>query len=114
MNLHEYQARALLKAAGVPVPDGDVAATPGEAEALARRIGGTVVVKALVFEGETGMDYWVDAIVNRGIYYTRDDLLGLCKFAGTPDSVIPPSFKDLYGRPICAAIRNRPGWGRVL
>ncbi len=54
MNLHEYQARALLKAAGVPVPDGDVAATPGEAEALARRIGGTVVVKAQVHAGGRG------------------------------------------------------------
>jgi len=54
VNLHEYQARALLKAAGVPVPDGDVATTPGEAEALARRIGGTVVVKAQVHAGGRG------------------------------------------------------------
>ncbi len=54
MNLHEYQARALLKAAGVPVPDGDVATTPGEAEALSRRIGGTVVVKAQVHAGGRG------------------------------------------------------------
>lgn len=54
MNLHEYQARALLKAAGIPVPDGDVAATPGEVEAVARRIGGTVVVKAQVHAGGRG------------------------------------------------------------
>ena len=51
----------------------------------------------LVFEGKTDLDYWVDAIVNRGIYYTRDDLIGLCKFAGTPDRVITPAFRDLYG-----------------
>ncbi|GIX48600.1 MAG: hypothetical protein KatS3mg131_2811 [Candidatus Tectimicrobiota bacterium] len=51
----------------------------------------------LVFEGKTDLDYWVDAIVNRGIYYTRDDLLGLCKFAGTPDRVIEPVFKEVYG-----------------
>ncbi|HEY7493497.1 MAG TPA: aldehyde ferredoxin oxidoreductase C-terminal domain-containing protein [Candidatus Tectomicrobia bacterium] len=51
----------------------------------------------LVFEGKTDLDYWVDAIVKRGIYYTRDDLIGLCKFAGTPDRVIEPSFKALYG-----------------
>jgi succinyl-CoA synthetase beta subunit len=54
VNLHEYQARALLKAAGMPVPDGDVASTPGEVEALARRIGGTVVVKAQVHAGGRG------------------------------------------------------------
>jgi aldehyde:ferredoxin oxidoreductase len=51
----------------------------------------------LVFEGRTELDYWVDAIVNRGIYYTRDDLLALCKFAGTPDKVLEPSFKALRG-----------------
>jgi aldehyde:ferredoxin oxidoreductase len=51
----------------------------------------------LVFEGKTDLDYWVDAIVKRGIYYTRDDLIGLCKFAGTPDRVLEPSFKALYG-----------------
>ena len=54
MNLHEYQARALLKAAGVAVPDGDVAATPSEVEAIARRVGGTVVVKAQVHAGGRG------------------------------------------------------------
>jgi len=54
VNLHEYQARALLKAAGIPVPDGDVAATPGEVEALARRMGGAVVVKAQVHTGGRG------------------------------------------------------------
>ena len=54
MNLHEYQARAVLKAAGIPVPDGDVATTPAEAEAIARRVGGTVVIKAQVHAGGRG------------------------------------------------------------
>ncbi|MBA3658272.1 MAG: ADP-forming succinate--CoA ligase subunit beta [Gemmatimonadales bacterium] len=54
MNLHEYQARALLKAAGVPMLDGDVASTPTEAESIARRIGGTVVIKAQVHAGGRG------------------------------------------------------------
>jgi len=54
VNLHEYQARALLKAAGVAVPDGDVASTPGEVESLARRIGGRVVIKAQVHAGGRG------------------------------------------------------------
>ena len=54
MNLHEYQARELLKAAGVPMFDGGVASTPAEAEAIARRLGGTVVVKAQVHSGGRG------------------------------------------------------------
>jgi len=54
VNLHEYQARALLKSAGVPMPDGDVASTPEEVEAIARRLGGNVVVKAQVHSGGRG------------------------------------------------------------
>ena len=87
---------------GVELPAYLPETNPGYPFALA---GGHMSMRTfllLVFEGETGMDYWVDAIVNRGIYYTRDDLLGLCKFAGTPDSVIPPSFKDLYGVAVTA------------
>jgi succinyl-CoA synthetase beta subunit len=54
LNLHEYQARELLKAAGVPMLDGDVASTPDEARAIAERVGGTVVVKAQVHAGGRG------------------------------------------------------------
>jgi succinyl-CoA synthetase beta subunit len=54
VNLHEYQARALLKAAGIPVPDGEVGRTPDEVEAIASRMGGAVVVKAQVHAGGRG------------------------------------------------------------
>jgi succinyl-CoA synthetase beta subunit len=54
VNLHEYQARELLKAAGIAMPDGGVAATADEAEAIAARLGGTVVVKAQVHTGGRG------------------------------------------------------------
>ena len=54
MNLHEYQARVLLRAAGIPVPDGDVADTPGQVEAIAKRLGRPVVIKAQVHAGGRG------------------------------------------------------------
>lgn len=54
MNIHEYQAKELLRAEGIPIPAGEVATTPQEAEAIARRIGGTVVVKAQVHAGGRG------------------------------------------------------------
>jgi succinyl-CoA synthetase beta subunit len=54
VNLHEYQARVLLKSAGIPMLDGDVASTPSEAESIARRIGGKVVIKAQVHSGGRG------------------------------------------------------------
>jgi succinyl-CoA synthetase beta subunit len=54
VNLHEYQARELLKAAGVPMFDGGVASSPDEAEAIARKLGGTTVIKAQVHSGGRG------------------------------------------------------------
>jgi succinyl-CoA synthetase beta subunit len=54
VNLHEYQARALLQAAGIPVPDGDVASTPDEVTRIAERLGTKVVVKAQVHAGGRG------------------------------------------------------------
>ncbi|MGH7528806.1 MAG: ADP-forming succinate--CoA ligase subunit beta [Gemmatimonadales bacterium] len=56
MNLHEYQARDLLRRHGIPVPPGEVARTPAEARAIAERLGtgGGVVVKAQVHAGGRG------------------------------------------------------------
>jgi succinyl-CoA synthetase beta subunit len=54
MKVHEYQAKALLRESGVPVPDGDVADTPAQARAIAERLGGRVVVKAQVHAGGRG------------------------------------------------------------
>ncbi len=55
MNVHEYQAKELLRAFDVPVPEGRLAATPAEAEAAARALGGNVVVvKAQVHAGGRG------------------------------------------------------------
>ncbi len=54
MNLHEYQARDILRRNRVPVPPGEVASTPAEARAIAERFGGKVVVKAQVHAGGRG------------------------------------------------------------
>jgi len=54
VKLHEYQAKQLLARAGIPVPEGRIATTPEEAEAEARVLGSTVVVKAQVHAGGRG------------------------------------------------------------
>lgn len=54
MNIHEYQAKEILRAVGVPIPPGEIASTPDEAEAIASRIGKMVVVKAQVHAGGRG------------------------------------------------------------
>ena len=54
MDLFEYQARDMFEKYGVPVLAGKIADTPEEAEAAARAIGGTVVIKAQVKTGGRG------------------------------------------------------------
>lgn len=55
MNLHEYQAKELFKAFGVPVPRGIKATSPQEAVDAAKALGGALwVVKAQVHAGGRG------------------------------------------------------------
>jgi succinyl-CoA synthetase beta subunit len=54
MKIHEYQAKAILAKYDVPVPRGEVAYTVEEAEAAARKLGGSVVVKAQIHAGGRG------------------------------------------------------------
>jgi succinyl-CoA synthetase beta subunit len=55
MNLHEYQAKDVFRAYGIPVPAGRVARSPDEAVAAAAALGGSVwVVKAQVHAGGRG------------------------------------------------------------
>jgi len=54
VNLHEYQAKEILRAHGVNIPPGRIATTPAEAEAIAKEYGVPVMVKAQVHAGGRG------------------------------------------------------------
>jgi succinyl-CoA synthetase beta subunit len=54
VNIHEYQAKEIFRKYGIPIPPGEVASTAEEAEAIARKFGTTVVVKAQVHAGGRG------------------------------------------------------------
>src|SRR6201985_225242 len=54
MKIHEYQAKPILATYDVPVPRGEVARTVEEAEAAAKKLGGSVVVKAQIHAGGRG------------------------------------------------------------
>ena len=54
MNIHEFQAKDLLRRYGVPVPYGKVAFTPQEAKVAAAELGGRCVVKAQIHAGGRG------------------------------------------------------------
>jgi succinyl-CoA synthetase beta subunit len=78
VDLFEYQARDLLASHGVPVLPGGVAETPDQAEAIAREIGQTVVVKAQVKVGGRGKAGGVKLADNPEDAKARaQDILGL-------------------------------------
>ena len=55
MNIHEYQAKEILKHYNVPVPKGRVAFSPAEAQDAAQTIGGSLwVIKAQIHAGGRG------------------------------------------------------------
>ena len=55
MHLHEYQAKQLLAAQGIPIPSGHPARSAAEAEAGAMQLGGEQwVVKAQAHTGGRG------------------------------------------------------------
>ena len=54
MDLYEYQGKELFRRAGIPVGEGRLATTPGEARQAAEVLGGPVVVKAQVLTGGRG------------------------------------------------------------
>jgi len=54
LKLHEYQSKRIFAQYGVPIPRGDVAATPGQARQIAARLGKRVVIKSQVLVGGRG------------------------------------------------------------
>ncbi len=65
MNIHEFQAKEILRRFGVPVPRGMVASTPEEARRAATELGGaTCVVKAQIHAGGRGKGGGVKVVKN--------------------------------------------------
>ncbi len=78
MNLHEYQAKALLSDYGVPIPKGAVARTAAEAESAAKDIGGeNWIVKAQIHAGGRGKAGGIKrANTTVDVSFIADNLIG--------------------------------------
>jgi len=78
MNLHEYQAKDVFRSYGIPVPPGQVAASPEAAVAAAHALGGRVwVVKAQVHAGGRGKAGGVKVVRDvEAVRAAARDLLG--------------------------------------
>lgn len=79
MNIHEYQAKQLLRRFGVPVPRGDVAHNPAEAESVAEELDGPIwVVKAQIHAGGRGKAGGVKVCRSiKEVTATADQMLGM-------------------------------------
>jgi succinyl-CoA synthetase beta subunit len=78
MDIHEYQAKELLKDFGVPVPAGGLAYSPEQAVYRAKEIGGDRwVVKAQIHSGARGKAGGIKVCGNdHEIWQAAEDLLG--------------------------------------
>ncbi len=79
MNIHEYQAKAILRKFGVPVPDGHVCYNGASAREWAKRLGeGPWVVKAQIHAGGRGKGGGVKlARTSEEVRTTARDMLGM-------------------------------------
>src|SRR5260370_7450629 len=83
MNIHEYQAKSLLKKFGVAVPRGGVAYTPQEARKVAEELGGSVwVVKAQIHAGGRGAGRFKDNQAGKGGVRVVESLDEVAESAG--------------------------------
>lgn len=79
MNLHEFQAKGLLRSYGVPVPDGGVASTASDALRVAKELKGDKwVIKAQVHAGGRGKAGGVKVVdVFSELYDLSANMLGM-------------------------------------
>ncbi len=72
MKIHEYQAKQLFKAAGVPVPQGIVAKSADEAAAAFTTLGGPIaVVKSQIHAGGRGKGTFKEYPSQRGVVLVK-------------------------------------------
>jgi len=68
----------------------------------------------LVMERETGLDYWVDAITNRGPLYMLDDITGICKFSNISPEVEAEAIRAAVGLAVAADDLEQAVWRTYL
>jgi aldehyde:ferredoxin oxidoreductase len=115
--LHEPGYAMHVKGLELPayIPD----TNPGYAWAIAGGHMSMATFMLLALQGDTSLDYWVDAITAKGLYQVRDDLLGSCKFSGMNHKMALTALKEATGLEIAqeellAAVRRAFLRGLVL
>lgn len=76
MRIHEYQSKSLFAEYGIPVPKGGVARSSEEVDALARRLGEQVILKAQVHAGGRGKAGGIKSVSSETAPEAAAELLG--------------------------------------
>lgn len=117
--LPEWQGKTLLRAIGIPVPEGGLATSLGEAQAIAARIGYPVALKAqagaLAHKTEAGgvILNLTDADALRAGWATLHDNISRAQPGLTLDGVLIEKMAP-KGLELVVGARRDPKWGPVL
>ena len=102
MKLHEYQAKELFGRSGLPVPEGETAATTDEALAIADRLGFPLAVKAQVHAGGRGKAGGIKVVTDPGEARTAiDSILGMTLQTAQTGSTGIPVTTILLEKGVC-------------
>jgi succinyl-CoA synthetase beta subunit len=108
MKIHEYQAKALLAAAGVPVPKGILVHSPQEAVAAFKEMGGIpVVLKAQIHAGGRSEGHFKDYD-----YGAEKKWGGVKRFLTTPEAVA--SFAEVMFKHVLVTKQTGPEGKKIL
>ena len=108
MKLHEYQSKRIFAKNGVPIPMGEVATTSDEAREIAKKLGGTVVIKSQVLVGGRGKAGGVKVAKNPNeAEAIADQILGMDIKGLTVDKVLVDEAADIREEIYLAVVIDR-------
>ena len=115
MDIHEYQAKEILRDNGIPVPPGRVTTDPNDAVSIAKDYGDTVVVKAQVHSGGRGKAGGVKlAGTADEVFATAEQILGLTISGHTVKEVLITPAEDIDSEAYLGILIDRESQSPVV
>ena len=115
MDIHEYQAKEILRDNGIPVPPGRVTKDPNDAVNIAKDYGDTVVVKAQVHSGGRGKAGGVKlAGTSDEVFAAADQILGLTISGHTVKEVLITPAEDIDSEAYLGILIDRESQSPVV
>ena len=115
MDIHEYQAKEIIRDNGIPVPPGRVTKDPNDAVNIAKDYGDTVVVKAQVHSGGRGKAGGVKlAGTSDEVFAAAEQILGLKISGHTVKEVLITPAEDIDSEAYLGILIDRESQSPVV